>query len=68
MQRVAEAVALAPTDASLRYVQGLMLAGAGQRDGAVTAFREAERLGAGTPLAARATAHLRALATPARRP
>lgn len=66
-QRMGEAITRAPREASLRYLHGLMLADAGQRARAVEEFRQAVTLGAGTPLEARASARLRAMATTAPR-
>lgn len=60
-QRMAEAIALSPREATLRYVHGLMLADANQREQSLAELRQAATLGAGTGLAARAEARIRAL-------
>jgi Flp pilus assembly protein TadD len=60
-QRMQEAIAAAPREASLRYLHGLMLAETGRRNEAAAEFRQAATLAPGTPLAGRAEARAAAL-------
>jgi tetratricopeptide (TPR) repeat protein len=64
LTRIDEAVRASPDSAELHYVRGLMRAGQGDRPGAQTEMRAVLRLGAGTPLAERARAHIGQLAHP----
>ncbi|MBI5518292.1 MAG: tetratricopeptide repeat protein [Deltaproteobacteria bacterium] len=67
--RVDEALGLAPQEANLHYLSGLIRAAAGDVPGAMDAFRAVLRLSPQDPLAARARARLTSLGTQgARRP
>jgi Flp pilus assembly protein TadD len=56
--RIDEAVHVDPQRPDFHYVRGLMLAGQGDRAGALAEMRQVVRLGAGSPLAAQAQRHV----------
>lgn len=60
-QRIGEAIALSPREASLRYLRGLMLAEAHQNARAVEEFRSVVQLDPEGPLAGRARARIQEL-------